>query len=109
MPYKDMKKGKAYKAAYYQTHKDKAKVRRLSVYGLTKEAFDDLLAGQGGVCAICGTDNWGGRFGSPMVDHDHGDPANVRGILCCWCNTAIGYLRDNPGLARAAADYLERK
>ena len=70
-------------------------------YGLTLEAFDELLASQGGGCAICGkpdVDN---------VDHDH-TTGQVRGILCLNCNIAIGQLEDDEDrLARRTA-YLAR-
>ena len=57
-------------------------------YGLTLEGFEQLLASQGGGCAICGkpdVDN---------VDHDHAT-GQVRGILCWNCNIAIGQLEDD--------------
>lgn len=69
------------------------------------DAFLSMLAGQGGVCAICKRDKWGGRFGIPMVDHDH-STGRVRGILCCDCNMAIGRIYDNPDTALSMAEYL---
>ena len=74
-------------------------------YGLTLDAFNTMLIGQGSVCAACGTSEWGGH--GPSVDHDH-ITGNIRGILCPMCNTAAGLLRDSPNLARSLADYLER-
>ena len=68
-------------------------------YGLTLEAFDELLAAQGGGCAICGkpdVDN---------VDHDH-VTGRVRGILCWDCNIAIGKFEDDEDRLIAAATYL---
>ena len=55
-------------------------------YGLTLEAFDELLASQGGGCAICG------KSDPDNVDHDHAT-GRVRGILCFNCNIAIGQAR----------------
>jgi hypothetical protein len=40
------------------------------------------------------------------LDHDH-DHGFVRALLCQRCNFALGLLRDDPGLMRAAADYIE--
>jgi hypothetical protein len=74
-------------------------------YGLTTEAFDSMFVGQGDVCAVCETSNWGLR--GPTVDHNHATGA-IRGILCDNCNTAIGRLKDNSLIARVIADYLER-
>jgi hypothetical protein len=39
------------------------------------------------------------------IDHDH-ETGAVRGRLCNGCNTALGFLRDNPARARGLAKYL---
>jgi len=70
-------------------------------YGLTLEAFDALLAFQGGGCAICG------RTNADNVDHDH-ETGRVRGILCFPCNVAIGLLQDDEERALSAAAYISR-
>lgn len=41
-----------------------------------------------------------------VVDHCH-DSLKVRGLLCPNCNHALGGVRDDPVVARAAAQYLE--
>lgn len=71
------------------------------------EEYDELLASQGGKCAVCRTANPGGRGGRAAfhVDHDH-DYHHVRGLLCSRCNQALGLLRDSPHLLRAALRYL---
>lgn len=56
-------------------------------------------------CAICGGDHPGGRFGNWHIDHDHNSGA-VRGVLCSWCNTALGLLGDDPERMDRAAEYL---
>ncbi len=75
-------------------------------YGLTREAYESMLAGQGNTCAVCGSSVWGIK--GPVVDHDHAT-GEVRGIICHKCNVAIGLLGDNPKTVRAVADYLERR
>jgi hypothetical protein len=81
--------------------------------GMTIPAFDALLAGQGGVCAICRKpekdfDNTGtGKVRNLNVDHDHVTNA-VRGILCSSCNRGLGLFSDDPDLLITAAAYLER-
>lgn len=74
-------------------------------YGISMKQFTDLLAEQGGGCAICE---------KPMetlrrrmnIDHCH-ETNEVRGILCSGCNTGLGHLGDNiAGLQRAIA-YLQ--
>lgn len=82
---------------------------RLKRYGLTPEQYDVLLTQQGGVCAICGTDEPGGRWGTMFsVDHDHASGA-VRGLLCGGCNLVLGHAKDDAARLRAAARYLEEK
>jgi hypothetical protein len=70
-------------------------------YGLTLEAFDELLASQGGGCAICG------RPDADNVDHDH-TTGRVRGILCFNCNIAIGQVEDDEDRLAAAMAYVAR-
>lgn len=83
-----------------------ARRRRLALYGLTQTEYDELLAEQGGGCAICGRQREPRRGGSLAVDHDHKDGA-VRGILCSWCNRGLGMFSDDPEMLRTAATYLE--
>lgn len=77
--------------------------RRIKL-GITKVAFDAMLAKQGGRCAVCRTDDPGAKGWA--CDHDH-DTGLVRGALCNSCNLGIGILKDDPARLRAAADYVE--
>jgi hypothetical protein len=85
--------------------KVKAHNRRqvLRRHGITPEEYDEALAVQGGVCAIC--------LNPPpeedvlRQDHDHGTGGN-RGLLCHNCNVGIGHLRDDPEIVAAALEYL---
>lgn len=85
----------------------KAHGRRLeTVYGITREQYDELLRFQGGRCAICRRAT--GRTKRLAVDHDHaqamrdGHPHNhgcpncVRGLVCSPCNDVLAHFRDNP-------------
>ena len=86
--------------AFQAAGKKKASDRKSHLkrkYGLTLEAFDELLASQGGGCAICGKPD------ADNVDHDHAT-GRVRGILCWNCNIAIGQFEDDDDrLARGRA------
>ena len=85
----------------------------LNRYGLTPEQHAQMLAAQGGGCAICGSASAGVR--SLHVDHDHACcPESgrscgkcVRGLLCDSCNLAIGKMNDDAARLRRAADYLD--
>jgi hypothetical protein len=77
--------------------------QRYRKYKLSVVEHRRLLAQQNGVCAICR------EPGDPLcVDHDH-RTGRVRSLLCGGCNSAIGFLRESPLLARAAATYLEQQ
>ncbi|MEU4567863.1 endonuclease VII domain-containing protein [Micromonospora sp. NPDC023956] len=68
-------------------------------YGIGQKEFDQLLAEQGGVCAICGA-------AEPQhVDHDH-RTGWVRGILCFNCNGGLGQFRDDQSRLAGAITYL---
>jgi hypothetical protein len=76
-------------------------------YGISLETYKEMLAKQGGGCAICGA-----VCDSPKVpnrrlsvDHCH-STKQVRGILCAHCNQGLGHFKDNPSLLVKASQYL---
>jgi hypothetical protein len=75
-----------------------------SLYGITLDDFDRMLAEQGGRCAICGTTKPGSR-GAMRVDHN---PLTgyIRELLCDACNRGNGLFRHDPEILMAAARYL---
>lgn len=68
-------------------------------YGLTPEEYAELLAFQGGCCAVCRRVLNGSGGKMPPVDHDHVTGEN-RGILCTNCNRWVVTLGQE-GLRRA--------
>jgi hypothetical protein len=86
--------------------KKKARAYHLGrTHGITPEQYDEMLAAQGGGCAICKRPPR--EDISLHVDHDH-ETGKVRGLLCFRCNNSLGDLEDDPVLVRAAAKYLDR-
>jgi hypothetical protein len=75
-------------------------------FGIGVEEYNKLLKAQGGSCAICGTYACasGRNF---AVDHDH-KTGKVRGLLCKFCNTALGQFQDSRDYLLNAIEYLER-
>lgn len=80
-------------------------------HGITAERYAEMLAAQGGVCAICRKACSTGR--RLAVDHDHSCcPGSrscgqcIRGLLCMKCNAGLGHLDDNYDLVMTAAAYL---
>ena len=84
-------------------------------YGISTVQYEEMLAAQGGACAICGGTETGVSWSTHLhVDHDHACcPGNVtcgrcvRGILCQPCNTSLGKMQESPEPLRRAAAYLE--
>ena len=71
-------------------------------FGITEEAYAQMLAQQGGVCAICSSDPGDKRL---AIDHCH-TTGKVRGLLCAECNHGIGKFRDSLTLLERAHGYL---
>jgi hypothetical protein len=77
-------------------------IRLDRLYGLTPERYAELLVNQEGCCAICGT-----RPAHTLeVDHHH-QSGTVRALLCGPCNRLLGLAKEDPGILRRAAEYLE--
>lgn len=76
-----------------------------SRYGISVERYDALLALQGDRCALCRSDDPGGRWESFHVDHCH-ETGRVRGLLCHKCNVALGSLGDTVESVVAALEYV---
>jgi hypothetical protein len=110
-------RGKTYREANKERIAERTPAKRLRQMGLTPERYDELLASQGGGCAICGSADSrqpGARF---HIDHDGQAgccPPNRacdncrRGLLCRPCNIGIGLFDHDPERLLAAAAYLQR-
>lgn len=78
----------------------------LRYFALTPEWYDDTLAAQNGVCALClGPQDGNRKFF--CVDHHHAS-GTIRGLLCLKCNTALERLDTHPDWAARALSYLAR-
>jgi formate dehydrogenase maturation protein FdhE len=78
-------------------------IQQKHYYGMLPGEYEQRLAEQNGVCAICG-DTPKKSLG---VDHNHKTGA-IRGLLCDRCNVGLGCFADIPERLRKAADYLKR-
>lgn len=76
-------------------------------YGITWEEKEEIFRLQGYKCGACGSSfpkntkhkRW-------AVDHDH-DTGEVRGILCCNCNAALGMADNSIEIFQALIRYLK--
>lgn len=93
----------------WENYKDK---RLWSQYRIDLATFREMEQDQGGVCAICFTEqNTEGHW--LCVDHDHSCCSGVRScgecvrsLLCSSCNQGLARFRDDPTLMERAADYI---
>jgi hypothetical protein len=79
-------------------------------FGITLANYNELLAKQHGVCAICGNpesiiDNRTKKPRQLAVDHCH-KTHKVRGLLCMGCNQGIGNFRENIDYMAKAISYV---
>lgn len=85
------------------------RTRRPARYGLATWEHKALVDRQGDLCAICHEPETAlsnqGDLRPLSIDHDH-ETGTVRGLLCNRCNRALGYLRDDLGLAESVVWYL---
>ncbi len=74
------------------------------LYGITLTEWDALFNLQKRKCAICRGSNPRGK--NWHTDHSH-TSGKIRGILCGWCNTALGKFQENTSIIKSATTYLE--
>jgi len=87
-----------------KTCHEQAKVKtKLGFYGLTETQYNQLLVAQQHKCLICDT-----SFISKKLTHiDHCHTTNkVRGILCHYCNTALGLFKESIPILKTAIKYI---
>lgn len=86
------------------TYEDQRRSHLQRFYKLTLAGYADMLAAQGGCCAVCRST--GGRE-LLHVDHDH-RTGKVRGLLCRKCNVFLGMVGDSPERIRLLIAYIQR-
>ena len=69
----------------------------------TLAALDAIYSASDGNCEICQRPS----KRRLALDHDH-ETGRLRGLLCMFCNTALGKFRDDPAVLQRAIDYLKR-
>jgi hypothetical protein len=87
-------------------------IMKLSRYRIDESQFTEMLRIQDSKCAVCEVVI---SEETALVDHDHRCCPGTRacgecnrGLLCRKCNSASGFLGDDPGNALSLANYLMR-
>jgi len=112
-----------YNKAYYQKHKEQFVVRareyrknnkavvslraRLKRYNISEEFYYHLLKEQDHKCPGCGCSLSEIPPRHVHIDHCHSTD-KVRGIMCHYCNTALGSLKDNTTTLASLIRYVEK-
>ena len=95
-------KQKSYKRKHYSSEKSRDYSLRYR-YGMTLDQFNTMFEKQDRRCALCKSDKSDGK--NFVVDHCH-KTGKIRGILCSYCNRALGMLKDDPDMLSRAIIYL---
>ena len=74
--------------------------RKWRIYGITKDEYERALKECGGKCPACGKTDL-------VIDHDH-KTGKFRGLICRYCNLALGAVRDNIDVLWKLIEYLEK-
>jgi hypothetical protein len=105
---------KKHKREYYRNYRTKPGVKEKQLatsfrrtYGISIEQRDQMFLDQGSRCAICKSPEPRWKSGW-HTDHCH-ETGKVRGILCHFCNVALGLLKDNLETLQAAINYLNKE
>lgn len=78
-------------------------------YDISLEEYEEMLSMQSGKCAVCKTEQPGGKHNVFCVDHDH-VTGKVRELLCKDCNIVLGIINDSPEhLGRLMAYIIKHK
>lgn len=104
---------RAYRAAHPELNKvrytkEKARERErhlIRKYGISGQAYTQMLNKQNGCCAICASPEKNQFEEVFHVDHCH-TTGSVRGLLCRGCNHMLGAMNDDPNLLLRAIKYL---
>lgn len=79
-----------------------------SKYELRPEDYRRMIDACDNRCEICGRHGLDSPHARLSVDHCHAR-GHVRGMLCTYCNTAIGLMNDNVETLERAAAYLRER
>ena len=92
-------KVKAAKKRYRIKHGISPRITKVHI-----DIYNPLFQAQDGKCAICGNLPNGKRL---AIDHNHQN-GKIRGLLCSYCNLALGLFQDSITNLSRVIGYLEK-
>ena len=82
--------------------------RKIHMNIINKAEYNELLKKQNNRCAICGVEPETINK-SLVVDHSHDNPSQgARGLLCTYCNVALGFFGEDIEILVSAIGYIKR-
>jgi hypothetical protein len=97
---------KKWKEANRERVREYQKHANLKRYDLSLSEKEAMLTAQGNRCACCSSLDPRSKTGW-HVDHCH-TTGKVRGLLCLYCNVALGKVEDSIDRLKALISYLEK-
>ena len=86
-----------------EDHAKRQKIREYKrIYNLPHEIAEQLAISREGVCKICN------ERSLLVVDHCH-KTGEVRGFICKYCNSLLGYAKDNIEILQNSISYLNKE
>src|ERR1035437_10262866 len=103
--------GKERALRYRIIHPEKVQKANIkSKFGLAHSEYRDLVTRQNNLCAICSkaeTAMYRGRVRNLAIDHNR-ITTEVRGLLCMFCNLALGHLKEDPVIMASMIEYVQK-
>ncbi len=88
-----------------------AAMRRVRVFGISIEDYEEMSKAQNHLCAICFNPETSvhasGTLKTLAIDHDH-ETGAIRQLLCSRCNRALGGFWDSIEVLSKALEYLKK-
>jgi hypothetical protein len=80
--------------------------RRIRDFGITTADYQKMFKEQNGTCLICNKEQKVNGKKHLFIDHDH-KTEQVRGLLCNYCNSLLGFCFENKNILKDAITYLD--
>ena len=90
---------------YWENRGEYLRLMFFRTYGITQEEKDKMVSTQGNRCAICHNEFRSSK--DTCLDQRH-STGEIRGILCCKCNQALGLLDENIEIIKNLIKYVEK-